>query len=56
MCGFSGLVSRDQSASLKHFVERMGAAITHRGPDACGSHMDRASEPCDENLASCLHE
>src|SRR5262245_12544552 len=39
MCGFAGAVSADQPPEPK-VLERMAAAISHRGPDDSGTFID----------------
>jgi asparagine synthase (glutamine-hydrolysing) len=36
MCGIAGVISSDQSHDVRALVERLTAALTHRGPDGSG--------------------
>src|SRR3954447_7838746 len=40
MCGIAGVVNLDGSPVDREVVERMTAAIAHRGPDGTGTHVD----------------
>lgn len=40
MCGFAGIARRGRSGVAPQTLERMAAAIRHRGPDGCGRHAD----------------
>ncbi|HWJ42246.1 MAG TPA: hypothetical protein VNR67_02330, partial [Solirubrobacterales bacterium] len=40
MCGIAGIVRADGAAADPALVERMCAAIEHRGPDARGIHAE----------------
>jgi asparagine synthase (glutamine-hydrolysing) len=40
MCGIAGVVNLDGSPVDREVVERMTAAIAHRGPDGTGTHLD----------------
>jgi asparagine synthase (glutamine-hydrolysing) len=42
MCGIAGLVNLDGSPADPGLIERMTAAIAHRGPDGAGRHVDGA--------------
>jgi asparagine synthase (glutamine-hydrolysing) len=42
MCGFVGIVNRDNSAVDSVILERMATTIHHRGPDEEGSYVDGA--------------
>jgi asparagine synthase (glutamine-hydrolysing) len=39
MCGFAGFVNLDRAPADRQIVERMGAAIRHRGPDDRGVEL-----------------
>lgn len=39
MCGIAGLVTRDGSPPDRGVLDRMAAALIHRGPDGSGSHV-----------------
>ncbi|HMQ04651.1 MAG TPA: asparagine synthase (glutamine-hydrolyzing) [Pyrinomonadaceae bacterium] len=41
MCGITGYVTRDEGHSDRSILERMTAAIAHRGPDDDGFFVDR---------------
>ena len=42
MCGIAGIVNLDGRPVDRAVVERMTAAIAHRGPDGTGTHVDGA--------------
>lgn len=41
MCGFCGIVNRHADPNIGDRVDRMSATLQHRGPDACGTFVDR---------------
>ncbi len=43
MCGICGAVSFDGEPAQRHVLERMTAALRHRGPDSSGVHLDGAA-------------
>ena len=45
MCGLAGVVHLDGSPVESAVLQRMGAALCHRGPDAEGIHEDHAGRP-----------
>jgi asparagine synthase (glutamine-hydrolysing) len=45
MCGLAGVVHFDGSPVDTAVLQRMGAALCHRGPDAEGIHEDHAGPP-----------
>jgi asparagine synthase (glutamine-hydrolysing) len=45
MCGLAGIVSFDGTPVPREALERMGAALAHRGPDAQGFLEDAAGAP-----------
>ena len=45
MCGLAGIVSFDGTPVPREALERMGAALAHRGPDAQGYLEDAAGAP-----------
>jgi asparagine synthase (glutamine-hydrolysing) len=51
MCGIAGIIGRMRSDSNRSALERMGRAMTHRGPDATGVW---ASEPDDAGFGCLL--
>ena len=40
MCGFAGIARRDASGVAPAVLQRMAAALRHRGPDGLGAHAD----------------
>jgi asparagine synthase (glutamine-hydrolysing) len=40
MCGIAGMVRWDGAPVLPEQIDAMAAAMTHRGPDACGVYVD----------------
>jgi asparagine synthase (glutamine-hydrolysing) len=40
MCGIAGIVMRDRSAPDPALLDRLEAALVHRGPDMSGRHID----------------
>src|SRR5437868_401232 len=46
MCGFAGALSRGDDGVDVAAVERMGAALVHRGPDDSGTWVDAAKTVC----------
>ena len=42
MCGIAGIVNTDGAPVARDVLERMTAAIAHRGPDGAGVHVDGA--------------
>ncbi|HEU5323484.1 MAG TPA: asparagine synthetase B, partial [Methylomirabilota bacterium] len=45
MCGIAGLLHFDGAPVERDVLERMGAALAHRGPDAQGVFLDAAAAP-----------
>src|SRR5437899_1242661 len=41
MCGIAGAASPDPRADVGPIVARLTAALTHRGPDGSGTHVER---------------
>jgi len=42
MCGITGFVAMDRARGAERaLLERMTATLTHRGPDACGTYLER---------------
>ena len=39
MCGIAGLMTRDGSPPPRSILEKLSAALTHRGPDGNGLHI-----------------
>ena len=40
MCGIAGIVSRDRDDHIATVLPNMMAMLHHRGPDACGMHLE----------------
>lgn len=45
MCGLAGVLSLEGGPPSPEVLERMAAALRHRGPDACGAHLDDRGAP-----------
>lgn len=43
MCGITGIVSAELAPAAEDIVERMSAALAHRGPDDSGMYVDGAA-------------
>src|SRR5256885_1472974 len=45
MCGIAGVLQTDGAPVGASLLQRMGATLCHRGPDAEGLHEDHAGSP-----------
>lgn len=41
MCGIAGVIARDAARDVTGMLERLSAAVAHRGPDGTGVHFER---------------
>ena len=51
MCGIAGIIMRDGAAVDREGLDRLAAALHHRGPDSCGLHVDGGVGLVDTRLA-----
>ena len=51
MCGIAGIIMRDGAAVDRAVLERLAAALHHRGPDSNGFHVDGGVALVDTRLA-----